>query len=387
MLDKWATAIGDGNAVAVLAIDLSKAFDCLDHESIRSAFTRLGMQDCNIIFDYLLRRKQYVDSNHFQSELNDILTGVPQGSILGPLLFILTLSDIEMAIDEFLHMFADDITTWTQGQNWQIIKKQVERILKELFCYLAYKGLKINMTKCHLMVLGKQYLRDVKSNQKLHIELFDDQIDDEPDITLLGIKIDNKLSFEDHVESVVKKCNDNIRFLWRTAKDRNKRHRNLLANAIVYSYLNYCDTVYHRFINGKLRKMLDGVHHRMLCFIYQVDRNQRISYITLCQRHKALPLDQIREVKLQKLIFEIINYQETVPSYLVECIDRTEQSTRHQSRSRISSNEIGRRTLNNIYCSTYSLLSLNIKSSSSVAVFFSKLSNLYKSYIDNVNVY
>ena len=372
MLDKWATALGNGKAVAVLAIDLSKAFDCLNQKSIRAAFSRLGMEGCDIIFDYLSNRKQFVHSNSFKSSFQDITTGVPQGSILGPLLFILALSDIEAIIDEFIHMFADDITTWMIGTSWREMSTTLERTLKNLFAYLAFKGLKINMSKCHLMVLGRQNLKDA-GKARLQIQLFDTTIEDEPELTLLGIKIDKNLDFDNQVQATAKKCNDNIRFLWRTAKNRNLQQRTLLANAIVNSYLSYCDTLLHIFINEKLRRLLDGVHHRMLGFIYQVGRGQRISYETLCAKHKTLSLGSLREVKLQTLIYKIVNHPDDIPSYLVKCIARSDNNTRNNSQGSKTRNEIGRKTLNNIYCNQYLSLPIAIRGCSRATIFFSKM--------------
>ena len=158
MIDNWCTALNNKQCVAALAIDLSKAFDCLSHSSIADALSKVGIKKCGIINDYLKNRKQYVTCNNITSDIEQILNGVPQGSILGPLIFIITLSDIEKVIAAHLHMFADDITSWTAGKNWSVMQSEMKTTLTNLFTYLAFKGLHINMTKCHLMLLRKQYL-------------------------------------------------------------------------------------------------------------------------------------------------------------------------------------------------------------------------------------
>ena len=73
MIDNWATALSQKKSVAVLAIDLSKAFDCLNHEAIFTTLDRIGIRDCNILRSYLTNRKQFVSSNGFDSQLESIL--------------------------------------------------------------------------------------------------------------------------------------------------------------------------------------------------------------------------------------------------------------------------------------------------------------------------
>ena len=355
MIDRWADALGKKQCVAVLAIDLSKAFDCLNHDSIFSALSKLGIRQCPLLTDYLNDRKQFVFCNGIRSELEDILNGIPQGSILGPLLFILALSDIEKSINAYLHMFADDITSWVYGNDWDIMQIKLTEILRELFTYLAYKGLKINMTKCHLMILGKQFLNE---KSKLSIQLFDKCIEEENDLKLLGLTIDNKLTFEKHIIDLVSKCNSNIQFLWRTSKDRNLHHRKLLANALVMSHLTYCDTVYHSFLSVKLTNLLNSVQYKLLRFIFAIRQGQRVSLHTLCERIDWLPLDKLRECKLITLIWRI-HKNDNVPVYLQECIQKSGVRTRFASRAQAIYNEYGRNTINNIYCTKFITLPVN----------------------------
>ena len=197
MVDSWAAAVSQGKCAAVLAIDLSKAFDCLNHDAIFNSLERIGIEDCKVLKDYLTNRKQYVSCNGFESQFAEIMNGVPQGSILGPLIFILTICDIENVIKAYLHLFADDITTWVIGTKWTEMRLPLEETARELFTYLAFKGLCINFAKCHLMLIGKQYLDTIPSTT---IRIFHQDVHKEEDIKLLGLIIDNKLSFEKYIK-------------------------------------------------------------------------------------------------------------------------------------------------------------------------------------------
>ena len=227
---------------------MSKAFDCLDHQSIAETLERIGLGSCAILKDYLQHRQQAVYVGSFVSDMADITNGVPQGSILGPLIFILTLSDIESVVDEAMHLFADDITSWTESNEWPTLRQSIESIFVKMFSYLSFKGLKINMSKCHFMILGRKYLDNTKFNEPLYIEVLDNRIYEEPELKLLGVTIDNSLSFNTHITNLISKANGLIRFIWRTAKDRSEEQRRLLASTIVMPHLQYCDIVYHRHI-------------------------------------------------------------------------------------------------------------------------------------------
>jgi len=177
-----------------------------------------------IFADYLKNRKQFVQVNG----INSLLVGVPQGSILGPLLFNLCIHDIEDAIDNFLHAYADDITSWVTGTNWRCISSKLTEIFSQLSTFLSFKGLQVNAVKCQLLVLGKKYLSSIRLNDVLDLRLGIKSIYESTDIELLGVTIDNQLSFTKHISEVLNKCEGNLRFLWRTANGRSLMHRKLL---------------------------------------------------------------------------------------------------------------------------------------------------------------
>ena len=148
----------------------------------------------------------------------------------------------------------------------------LEETARELFTYLAFKDMCINFAKCHLMLIGKQYLDIIPSTT---IRIFHQDVHEEEDIKLLGLIIDNKLSFEKYIIGLAAKCNTNIQFLWRTAKDRSVPHRRLLTNALVLSHLNYCDSVYHSFLTDKLCGLLSSVQLKALRFVCCTRSGQR----------------------------------------------------------------------------------------------------------------
>lgn len=355
----------------VLAIDLTKAFDCLNCDVILDCLRENGVGDP--IFDsYLRQRKHFVRVNGLDSETQTVETGVPQGSILGPLLFIIAIHDIERSIENELHAFADDCTTWVEGTTWKEIQTSLENACTTLKSYFAFKGLKINELKCQLMVLGKEFLRETSRDVQLSINVLNKKCTESNDMKLLGVHIDNELKFNKHISVVLSKCEANLSFLWRTARDRSFDHRKLLYNALILPHLNYCDTLYHSYISQRDSQRLDSFQYRALRFICGIKRGQFVTGSPLRNQVGWQKLSVYRNAKLLSLIWKIRNGQD-IPIYLKDMIEVQQfYNTRFQSRSTPFSNKYGLKLLNNIFCSQFLVLPTVVLNSPSAETFMKR---------------
>ena len=135
LLEKWKAAVDKGKVFGALLTDLSKAFDCLNHELLVAKLNAYGftLPALKLVHDYLSDRKQRTRVNNSYSTWFEILFGVPQGSILGPLLFNIFLADLFFILSETdIANYADDNTPYTSSNDVNGLIKEFRRSFKKI---------------------------------------------------------------------------------------------------------------------------------------------------------------------------------------------------------------------------------------------------------------
>ena len=177
-------------------LDLSKAFDTLNHKILLTKLEFYGIRGLPLDWfnSYLSQRKQYVECIKFRSETRQVECGVPQGSVLGPLLFILYINDLPDAIENARSIiFADDTTIYISGRNIESIYRTMNRELNVVVDWYRANKLSLNETKTNLMLFTNS------SNPVVDIEIIINNIEvkNVPHTKFLGIHIDNKLKWNE----------------------------------------------------------------------------------------------------------------------------------------------------------------------------------------------
>ena len=155
MLEKWKSAVDKGKSFGALLTDLSKAFDCLSHELLLAKFHAYGFSIAalRLIHSYLTYRRQRTKINVSFSSWEEIVFGVPQGSILGPLLFNIFLCDLFFITKETdFSSYADGKTPYRTADTIEEVIKLLERDSMMLFKWFSDNQMKANISKCHLLV-------------------------------------------------------------------------------------------------------------------------------------------------------------------------------------------------------------------------------------------
>ena len=193
----WGFGWDRNGTCAALLTDLSKAFDWLPHDLLIAKLHAYGcdLPSLKLLNCYLRNRCQRVKINNFYSSWAEILFGVPQGSILGPILFNIFLSDLFLFIkNKGLVSYADDTTPYETEVNSAYIIRNLEVLGNTLLNWFKDYSMKANPGKYHLFLSGNNSSKITNGNETVSSSKCE---------KLLGIKIDSHLNFKEHIESLV----------------------------------------------------------------------------------------------------------------------------------------------------------------------------------------
>ena len=183
-------------AFGALMTDLSKTFDCLHHELLIAKLDAYGfdIKSVKLIQQYLSNRKQRVKVGNAYSSWKDIFYGIPQGSILGPLIFNIFLCDLFYFLEGVaVASYADDTTPYTANKTNDLVIKEIEHFSKVLFKWFDFNYMILNSGNNQILF---------SENDNVSANTDDNTIISKNQNELLGIILDSKLSFEDHINNL-----------------------------------------------------------------------------------------------------------------------------------------------------------------------------------------
>ena len=170
MIEMWRRCLDDNKMVGAILMDLSKAFDCLPHDSLIAKLDAYGFdkEALRLILSYLSGRKQCVKNGGCLSMLKLILNGVPQGSILGPILFNVFINDIFLLLTQNLHNYSDDNTITEIGETVQELINLLQVKTEKAINWLDLNNMIANPDKFKVIILSKEKLNttDITFNFK-----------------------------------------------------------------------------------------------------------------------------------------------------------------------------------------------------------------------------
>ena len=226
----------------LLLIDFSKAFDMVDHEILLYKLQHYGIRGNTLkwLRSYLHDRKQYVSINGKNSSCRKITYGVPQGSILGPLLFIIYINDMP-EIDKLAKfiLYADDANIIITGKNTLEIEQKMIELNERLVRWVNSNGLMLNLKKTHFMIFSRQ---QIVQNPTLKINNF--QIKRVHEARFLGVIIDEKLTWSAHIRAIKSKMSRYVGIMYKIRSKVPVNIRLQIFHSFVQSHLNFCSLVW-----------------------------------------------------------------------------------------------------------------------------------------------
>ena len=226
---------------AILFIDLKAAFDTIDHNILAKKLEHYGIRDniLDLLTSYLFNRRQYIKSGDIESSILYVLCGVPQGSVLGPLLFIIYINDVSNACALANILYADDAALMLADNNVKKLKRAVNRELAHLDDWLISNKLTLNLTKTKYMLISNINVLTAKDRKKFKLTIRKYTIHEVDQFKYLGVILDNKLSWNHHINYLVTKLSQVAGILYKVRCLLPLKSRILIYNSLAGSYLNY----------------------------------------------------------------------------------------------------------------------------------------------------
>ena len=305
-------------------LDFSKAFDTVPHRKLLHKLDNYGIRG-NInkwIGSFLMDRKQQVIVEGETSEACTVDSGVPQGTVLGPLLFLCHINDLPSRVKSQVRLFADDCLLYRKIRSLKD-QLQLQEDLKALEKWAEEWGMRFNATKCYIMSIHR--------NQNPFTHFYElnnhilSQVNDNP---YLGVMISANMKWSTHIEKIYKKANSTLGFIRRNLKNCNIRFKETAYISLVRSVLDYSSTVWDPFLQKDIDR-LESVQRSAARFV-KSDYRRTSSVSGMMEELGWKPLHQRRKELRLTLLFKIVNDLVAIPAHDHITFNQRPQRNKHQ---------------------------------------------------------
>ena len=290
-------------------MDLSKAFDTINHQLLIAKLHAYGFSTgaLEIIFDYLSDRWQRVKINMSFSSWSELFSGIPQGSVLGPLFFNIYLNDLFF---QFLNTgvcnIADDTTPYACDIDLVNLLHNLENDTMSAIIWFELNYMKLNEDKCHFLISGN-------TPEHIWAKVGEHMIWESRQEILLGLTIDKNLDFNAHLMNVCKKASAKVTALACLVKIVPFEKKRLLMKSFIESQFSYCPLIW-MFCSRKMNRRINYIHEKALRLVYE---DYTSSFTKLLERDKSVC---IHHQNIQKVAIEMFKVKEHLCPEIVQSL-------------------------------------------------------------------
>ena len=370
----------DKKHTCAVFLDLAKAFDSVDHTILIKKLEKIGIRGTalSLLKSYLTGRLHYVKTNNAKSEMKVLNIGVPQGSVLGPLLFLIFINDLPNATKFSVTLFADDTFLSLESNDISHLQSEANSELKKVHEWLITNKLTLNIIKSKFMLLTNR--RNVcKDSFKLKLDDMD--LERCSSYKYLGVFFDDKLDWSTHIKYLCEKIGKVCRFLSKLRHCADLKIQKMVYFAVVKSHLQYCNIAWGdaaKTIIKPLKAMQNRII-RILTFAPFLSRNIHQFYKLL----EVMDLKQIHDFEKGKFMYRLMNKKlpsnfETLrcPTQIVQYNLRS--STNERIPEGLARTNYGCKQIKTSGAKLWNDIPIEIRKSESLNIFINK----YKSYIN-----
>jgi len=328
LVDNILTAMDNKNSTLGVFLDLSKAFDTIDHKILLNKLEWYGIRGMALDWfrSYLSNRKQYVKYSQHKSDIYTIPCGVPQGSVLGPLLFIIYTNDLpNCLINSKAILFADDTTIYMSSNSITDLYIKSNYELECLTEWFRSNKLSLNISKTHYVLFE---LTPSQIPRDINIKINNQIIDKKTCVKFLGMYIDSKLDWHEHIKFIRNKLNSSIFAMKRVKYILSSNHLLTLYYSLIYPYLDYGISLWgttHKTYTNQIKVM----QKKSIRIISNAKYNDHSDPIF--KELKLLKLQDIMKIKIAKYMYAL--HKQILPSPLRDIITTNSSIHSHNTRN------------------------------------------------------
>ena len=303
MVNEITRSLDNGEHVVGIFLDFSKAFDTVNHTVLLKKLYHYGIRGNALEWfeSYLSGRQQYVTYNGYTSSTKYITCGVPQGSILGPLLFLIYINDLQKVCNSSTPiLFADDTNLFYKSHDKSILEQQINNELRQVSLWLKVNKLSLNVSKTHYIV----FTRKSNTVTSVDIRIENQAINEVNKTKFLGVIIDKKLTWKEHISYLSSKISRGIGMIIKAKKRLNKDALVTLYYSFIYSNMTYCNHVWGTACITHLNKIiiLQKKAIRIICNV-----NRRTPTDPIFRDLKIVPFLDVNIYSIARFMFRYVN--------------------------------------------------------------------------------